>query len=74
MNKYYVCAGELNVLVLADSPMKAALAAVTYASKHKLECDLGERFYIDQRGFRNDKTASVIIKSSKVMENYCGND
>jgi hypothetical protein len=73
--KYYVSAGELNVIVQADSPSKACHKAVTFAGKKEgYVLDLGDKFYVDERGFRPDKSASVILNTQRIMEKYASDE
>uniref|UniRef100_A0A6M3LF01 Uncharacterized protein n=1 Tax=viral metagenome TaxID=1070528 RepID=A0A6M3LF01_9ZZZZ len=68
MSKYYVRCGELDRIVLADSPEEAGWQAVLKANGETL----GPFFYIDPRGFRgpiiNEHNAFFIIDTNFLPE------
>jgi hypothetical protein len=53
MRKYYVLCGNLQEWVVAATPFDACLAALDRAMNWH---DLGDMFYVDERGFRVNHT------------------
>jgi len=48
MPKYYVRSNELERIVIASTPMEAAKLSIRTANGE----EVGDRFYVDERGFR----------------------
>lgn len=55
--KYYVCSGELRTIVIAKTPKVAAKLAVLKADGE----ELGDVFYVDERGFRDNNKKDTLV-------------
>jgi len=65
MRKYYVKSGELQVLLLAESPALAAMDAIqNHAKGHTLD---RLWLYVDERGFRTS-SARYFVNLKETME------
>ena len=68
--KWYVCSGELSVVIIAPTPMKAAIKALDNFGNNKF---VDSRYFIiDQCGFRTSPQQctkdGIIISTKEVLE------
>ena len=65
--KVYVVCGELRGVIIADSPIHACTSLLkAFGKGKKLDPDY---FYLDERGFREDKNATFTVPIEQVLRN-----
>ena len=67
-NKFYVMSGDVHIVLLAESPQKAAQKAYTKAGKY---ANVESFFYVDERGWRHESTHKF---RSEEISKLCGFD